>query len=87
MIAKAAVEKARSLDSGKMIEALKGMQINTPAGLRVFRAEDHQFVYNVPAGRVMMDPKYPIPVLGDLQVVAAKDYYRWPPFTPISAEK
>ncbi len=87
MIAKAAIEKAHSLDSGKMIEALKGMQINTPAGLRVFRAEDHQFVYNVPAGRVMMDPKYPIPVLGDLQVVAAKDYYRWPPFTPISAEK
>ncbi|MFI5340416.1 MAG: ABC transporter substrate-binding protein [Candidatus Methylomirabilales bacterium] len=87
MIAKAAIEKARSLDSDKMVSALKGMQINTPAGLRVFRAEDHQFVYNVPAGRVMMDPKYPIPVLGDLQVVAAKDYYRWPPFTPISAEK
>jgi len=87
MIAKAAIEKARSLDSGKMVDALKGMQINTPAGLRVYRAEDHQFVYNVPAGRVMMDPKYPIPVLGDLQVIAAKDYYRWPPFTPLSAEK
>jgi len=87
MIAKAAIEKARSLDSDKMVSAVRGMQINTPAGLRVFRAEDHQFVYNVPAGRVMMDPKYPIPVLGDLQVVAAKDYYRWPPFTPISAEK
>ncbi len=87
MIAKAAIEKARSLDSGKMIDALNGMQINTPAGLRVFRSEDHQFVYNVPAGRVMMDPKYPIPVLGDLKVVPVKDYYRWPPFTPISAEK
>ncbi len=87
MIAKAAIEKARSLETDKMLNALKGMQINTPGGLRVFRAEDHQFVYNVPAGRVMMDPKYPIPVLGELQVVAAKDYYRWPPFTPISAEK
>lgn len=87
MIAKAAIEKARSLDSGKMIGALNGMQINTPAGLRVFRSEDHQFVYNVPAGRVMMDPKYPIPVLGDLKVLPVKDYYRWPPFTPISAEK
>ncbi len=87
MIAKAAIEKARSLDSGKIIEALKGMQISTPAGLRVFRAEDHQFVYNVPAGRVMLDPKYPIPVLGELKVLPVKDYYRWPPFTPISAAK
>ncbi len=87
MIAKAAIEKARSLDSDKMVDALKGMEINTPAGLRVFRAEDHQFVYNVPAGRVMMDPKYPMPVLGDLRVLPVKDYYRWPPFTPISAEK
>jgi branched-chain amino acid transport system substrate-binding protein len=87
MIAKAAIEKAKSLDSAKLIAALKGMQINTPAGLRVFRSEDHQFVYNVPAGRVMMDPKYPIPVLGDLMVLPVKDYYRWPPFTPISASK
>ena len=87
MIAKAAIEKARSLDSDKILGSLKGMEINTPAGLRVFRNEDHQFVYNVPAGRVMMDPKYPIPVLGDLKVLPVKDYYRWPPFTPISAEK
>ena len=87
MIAKAAIEKAKSLDSGKMIDALKGMQIMTPAGVRTFRNEDHQFVYNVPAGRVVMDPKYPIPVLGDLKVIAAKDYFRWPPFTPISAAK
>ncbi len=87
MIAKAAIEKAKSLDSGKMVDALNGMQINTPAGLRVYRSEDHQFVYNVPAGRVMMDPNYPIPVLGDLKVLPVKEYYRWPPFTPISPTK
>jgi branched-chain amino acid transport system substrate-binding protein len=87
MIAKAAIEKAKSLDSGKMVDALKGMEINTPAGLRVFRSEDHQFVYNVPAGRVVMDSRYPIPVLGELKVLPVKDYYRWPPFTPISASK
>jgi hypothetical protein len=63
------------------------MRIMTPAGVRVFREEDHQFVYNVPAGRVVIDPKYPIPVLGDLKVVPAKDYYRWPPFTPVAATK
>lgn len=87
MITKAAVEKARSLETKKVLEGLKGMQIMTPAGLRVFRSEDHQFVYAVPAGRVVLDPKFPIPVLGDLKVVQAKDYYRWPPFTPIGATK
>jgi branched-chain amino acid transport system substrate-binding protein len=86
-IAKAAVEKAKSLETPKVLEALKRMQIQTPAGLRVFREEDHQFVYNVPAGRVVWDPKYPIAVLGDLKVVPAKDYYRYPPFTPVAATK
>jgi branched-chain amino acid transport system substrate-binding protein len=86
-IAKAAVEKARSLETAKVVEGLKGMQIRNPGGLRVFRSEDQQFVYNVPAGRAMMDPKYPIPVLGDLKVFAAKDYYRHPPFTPVAATK
>jgi len=86
-IIKAAVEKSRSLETPKVIEGLKGMQINNPGGLRVFRAEDQQFIYNVPAGRPMMDPKYPIPVLGDLKIFAAKDYYRYPPFTPVAATK
>ncbi|OLC12754.1 MAG: hypothetical protein AUH29_15375 [Candidatus Rokubacteria bacterium 13_1_40CM_69_27] len=86
-IMKAAVEKSRSVETPKVIEALKGMQIRNPGGLRVFRAEDHQFVYNVPAGRVMVDPNFPIPVLGDLKVFAAKDYYRYPPFTPVAVTK
>ena len=86
-IIKAAVEKSRSLDTAKVIEGLKGMQIKNPGGLRVYRSEDQQFVYNVPAGRVVMDPKYPIPVLGDLKVFNAKDYYRHPPFTPVAATK
>ena len=86
-IMKAAVEKARSLETGKVVGAMKGMQIKNPGGTRVFRAEDQQFIYNVPAGRPMMNEKYPIPVLGDLRVFEAKDYYRYPPFTPVSAAK
>jgi hypothetical protein len=84
---KAAVEKARSLETEKVIAAMKGMQIRNPGGVRVFRSEDQQFIYNVPAGRPMMDAKYPIPVLGDLKVFEAKDYYRYPPFTPVSVTK
>jgi branched-chain amino acid transport system substrate-binding protein len=86
-IMKAAVEKARSMETEKVIAAMKGMQIRNPGGVRVFRAEDHQFIYNVPAGRVVADEKYPIPVLGDLRVFEAKDYYRYPPFAPVSAAK
>jgi branched-chain amino acid transport system substrate-binding protein len=86
-IMKAAVEKSQSLDSAKVVEALKGMQIRNPGGMRVFRSEDQQFIYNVPAGRPMMDAKYPIPVLGDLKIFPAKDYYRHPPFTPVSVTK
>ena len=86
-IMKAAVEKARSMDTDKVIAALKGMQIRNPGGVRVFRSEDQQFIYNVPAGRPMIDAKYPIPVLGDLKVFEAKDYYRYPPFTPVAVTK
>ncbi|MGH8642804.1 MAG: ABC transporter substrate-binding protein [Burkholderiales bacterium] len=86
-IMKAAVEKAKSLETDKVLAAMKGMQIRNPGGVRVFRSEDQQFIYNVPAGRPMMDAKYPIPVLGDLKVFEAKDYYRYPPFTPIQATK
>jgi branched-chain amino acid transport system substrate-binding protein len=86
-IMKAAVEKARSVETEKVIAAMKGMQIKNPGGVRAFRSEDHQFIYNVPAGRVVADEKYPLPVLGDLRVFEAKDYYRNPPFTPVSAAK
>jgi branched-chain amino acid transport system substrate-binding protein len=86
-VIKAAVEKAKSLETAKLIAAVEGMEIMTPAGKRYFRPEDHQAVYNVPGGRVMMNPDYPLPILGDLRVIPAKDYYRHPPFTPIAATK
>jgi branched-chain amino acid transport system substrate-binding protein len=86
-IMKTAVEKAGSLDTDKVVGALKGMQIKNPGGVRTFRDIDQQFIYNVPAGRPMIDPKYPIPVLGDLKIFEAKDYYRHPPFTPVATTK
>ncbi len=86
-VLKAAIEKAKSLETAKIIAALEGMEIMTPAGKRFFRPEDHQAIYTVPAGRVIRDPAYRIPILGDLIVVPAKDYYRAPPFPPIEAPK
>jgi branched-chain amino acid transport system substrate-binding protein len=63
------------------------MKIMTPGGERYFRPEDHQAVYNVPGGKVMKDPKYPIPVLGDLKIIPAQSYYRQPPFEPLKMGK
>jgi branched-chain amino acid transport system substrate-binding protein len=84
---RAGAEKAKSLETAKVGAALEGMELNTPAGIRVIRKEDHQAVYTVPGGRAMKSPDYPIPILGDLRVIPAKDYYRHPPFTPVAATK
>jgi branched-chain amino acid transport system substrate-binding protein len=84
---KAGAEKAKTLETAKVGTALEGMELKTPAGLRLIRKEDHQAVYTVPAGKVMMSPDYPLPVLGDLKVIPAKEYFRNPPFTPVAATK
>lgn len=86
-ITKAAVERARSLRTDRVVDALRGLRIETPAGVRVFRAEDQQFVYAVPAGKVVADPRYPIPVLGELNVFDPREYWRWPPFQPLDLSK
>jgi len=80
---KAAIEKAGSLETAGLIKALEGMKISCPGGERYFRPEDHQAVYTVPAGKVMHDPAYPLPILGELRVIPAEDYYRKPPFPPV----
>ncbi len=84
---KAAVEKSRSLKTADLVKAIEGIKIMTPAGERFFRPEDHQAIYSVPGGRVVKDPNYPIPVLGDLKVFAPQAYYRNPPFAPLDMKK
>jgi branched-chain amino acid transport system substrate-binding protein len=84
---KAGAEKAKSLETAKVGAALEGMELKTPGGMRLIRKEDHQAVYTVPAGRAMKSPDYTIPILGDLKVIPAKDYFRQPPFTPVAATK
>lgn len=84
---KAGAEKAKSFDREKVGAALEGMELKTPAGVRLIRKEDHQAIYTVPAGRAIKSPDYPIPILGDLKVIPAKEYFRHPPFTPVAATK
>lgn len=80
---KAAIEKAGSIETSAVIEALEGLCLDTPAGHRCFRPEDHQAVYNVPAGQVVWDDSYEIASLGNLIVFDAEEYYRTPPFEPV----
>src|SRR6266851_1003608 len=82
---KKAVEKAKTLDIDHVIEALEGLEVSRPAGPCVIRKEDNQAVYTVPWGRIRHDPKYPMPILGDLRVIPTSEYYRKPPFPPVEA--
>ena len=84
---KAAVEKTQSLKTADLIKAFEGMEMMFPGGKRFFRPEDHQAIYNVPAGKVIKDPNYPMPILSDLKVIPAQSYYRNPPFAPIQMGK
>ncbi|MPZ62072.1 MAG: ABC transporter substrate-binding protein [Propionibacteriales bacterium] len=76
-----AVEAAGSVDPADVGAELEGMIIDAPAGEFTLRAEDHQAVYPVPAGRVVYDDDWGIAcVCADLQVFDTEEYYRDPPF-------
>jgi branched-chain amino acid transport system substrate-binding protein len=77
---KAAVEKAGSKDTKAVIQALEGMEIDTPGGHRIFRKEDHQAMYEVPWGKTRSDPKYPFKTMGEQRVIPAKEFFNRPPF-------
>ena len=82
---KKAVEKAKTLDIDPVIAALEDLDVERPAGPCKIRKEDHQAIYAVPWGRIKHDPKFPMPVLGDLRVAPTDEYYRKPPFPPVEA--
>jgi len=77
---KAAVEKAGYKETKAVIQALEGMEMDSPAGHRVFRKEDHQAIYEVPWGKTVSDPKFPFKVMGEQKVIPAKDFFNRPPF-------
>ncbi len=77
---KAAVEKAGSKDTKPVIQALEGMEMDCPAGHRVFRKEDHQAIYDVPWGKTKADPKYPFKIMGEQKVIPASVAWARPPF-------
>jgi len=77
---KAAVEKAGSKDTKAVIQALEGMEMDSPAGHRVFRKEDHQAIYDVPWGKTTSSAKYPFAIMGEQKLIPAKQTFARPPF-------
>jgi branched-chain amino acid transport system substrate-binding protein len=77
---KAAVEKAGSKDTKPVIQALEGMELDTPGGHRVFRKEDHQAIYDVPWGRAVADARYPFKIMGETKLIPASVAWARPPF-------
>ena len=77
---KKAVESAGSKETAAVVGAMEGMMLDSPAGYRVFRKEDHQAMYDVPWGLTTTDAKYPFKVMGKQVVVPATDCFNRPPF-------
>jgi len=55
----AAVEKAKSTDSEKLIATMEGMEFDTPNGKMIFRKEDHQALQAMYHFKVKVDPALP----------------------------
>lgn len=77
---KKAVESAGSKDTAAVIQALEGMMLDSPAGYRSFRKEDHQAMYDVPWGLTATNANYPFKVMGKQVMVPAKECFNRPPF-------
>ena len=56
MAAVAAVQKAKSTDTEKLIAAMEGMEFDTPKGKMVFRKEDHQALQSMYHFKIKADP-------------------------------
>jgi branched-chain amino acid transport system substrate-binding protein len=56
MAAVMAVQKAKSLDTEKLIAAMEGMEFDTPKGKMVFRKEDHQALQSMYHFKIKADP-------------------------------
>ena len=53
--AAAGIAKAKSTDSAKLVEAFKGLQVDTPFGKITYRAEDHQSTMGAFVGKTKND--------------------------------
>src|ERR1035438_9663881 len=73
MAAVAAVTKAKSTDTEKLIEAMEGLEFDTPKGKMVFRKEDHQALQSMYHFKVKVDPNVAWAVLEPVRELKIED--------------
>ncbi|MGT2436953.1 substrate-binding domain-containing protein [Bradyrhizobium betae] len=69
----AAVTKAKSTDTEKLITAMEGMEFDTPKGKMVFRKEDHQALQSMYHFKVKVDPNVAWAVLEPVRELKIED--------------
>jgi branched-chain amino acid transport system substrate-binding protein len=75
-VLKQGIEKAASIDSEKVKDALKGATVDTTRGKLSFREIDNQLSCSSYIGVVADDPAYPFPIYHDLVEVKGPDSWR-----------
>ena len=70
---KQAIEKAGSLDTEKIIDALEGSEIDAPVGRLKIRACDHQAMHPYWMGLIGWDDKHPWPYIHDPATLSPPD--------------
>ena len=75
-VLKQGIEKAASIESEKVKDALKGATVDTTRGKLFFREIDNQLSCSSYIGVVADDPAYPFPIYHDLVEVKGPDSWR-----------
>jgi branched-chain amino acid transport system substrate-binding protein len=75
-VLKQGIEKAGSIDTDKVKDALKGATVDTTRGQLSFRKIDNQLSCSSYIGVVADDPKYPFPIYHDLVEIKGPDSWR-----------
>lgn len=77
---KAAIERARTLESEKLIEAIEKEPLawETPEGWKIMRKEDHAVVEDVVWGETIYSEKYGFSILKNMQAIQGEEICRTP---------
>ena len=75
MVLKKAVEKAKSLETEKVIDALEGMQWDSLRGPLYIRPFDHMANGGIYFGITYKDPKYPFYTMKDIIYIPGQDVW------------
>jgi branched-chain amino acid transport system substrate-binding protein len=70
------IEKAGTIDTDRVKNAMAGMTVETTRGELFFRKIDNQLSCSSYIGRVADEPEYPFPVYRSLVVIQGPDSWR-----------